>query len=188
MVTLFPPSLSTPEIIETFGNPLIVSYENEGVKGYRLLSSTSCKGAICLRTSDRIIAGVNDIQHAPSKNCGMCVITTPYCQYEFLKPLWLDILEAYLRFCGRSIVIASDRVDDGVYKYIKKYGKNWNFSQPTRNRNYDDERHLIGHDEDGNPIYEDYKEGYFDICFFWKNIGEFTYPDYGFVYAEDKKK
>ena|SRR3990167_5301538 len=189
MDTLSHPSLSTPEIINEFGKPLTLHYENTNIKDRRLLTAFLCSGTIYLSTLEgRIIAGVNNIQHAPSANCGMCVITAPYCQPEFLKPLWLNILEAYLRFCGRSIVIASDRVGETVYEYIKKSGEGWHFSQPTINRNYDETRHCIDYDEDGDPVYEDYPEGTFNICFFWKNIGEFTYPDYGFVYAEDKKE
>src|SRR3990167_1033425 len=103
------PSLSTPEIIKEFGKPLSIHYENVGIKSHRLLSSSTCKGQIYLQTSsERTIAGVNFIQHAPSSNCGMCILTTPYCQYVSLKKLWLNILETYLRFCGRSIVIVSD--------------------------------------------------------------------------------
>ena len=189
MDTLSHPSLSTPEIIKEFGKPLTLHYENTHIKEHRLLSSQTCLGTLYLTTNiGRTIAGVRDIQHAPSSNCGMSILSTPYFQYSSLKTLWLNILEAYLRFCGRSIIIASDRVGQTIYEYIKKYGTDWHFSQQTMNRNYDETRHCIDYDEYGQPIYEAYPKGTFDICFFWKNIGEITYPDYGFVYAEDKKE
>ena len=65
MDTLSHPSLSTPEIIKQFGNPLTLHYENTHIKERRLLSSQSCLGTLYLTTNGKTIAGVNNIKHAP---------------------------------------------------------------------------------------------------------------------------
>ena len=106
-----------------------------------------------------------------TNNCSILALNSPYVPSKLyasdeLKTLILDVVESFaFHVCNKSILVGSDRVslDDSslcpYFHFIKTYGKGWNFTTPTQNRNYpsSDRKNAI----------------------FWKNIGEFTYSNYG---------
>ena len=154
-------------------------YENVDIVKYRVYSSNMQKPHLVLEAERCAPSGEwysfqvgHLVKWEPgiTNNCGMVAITTPWCLADVLKAQWLDLIEAYARWCGRSILLFSDNVYAGsIFKYIRDYGKNYHFSPGTLNMNYSNRE----------------EKAHYHIGMMWKNIGEETYPNYGFKTPEE---
>lgn len=97
-----------------------------------------------------------------TRNCGARTITAPRVKlqdtsWNWVKKLYVEMLEAYCVYLNIGLIVGSDNTRGPHYELIKNHGTGWEFSKPTRNRNYPDEER--------------------DIGIYWKNVGDFA-PTY----------
>lgn len=104
------------------------------------------------------LASIASILDGPTSNCALQMWSGLSLSSEIVGKECLRIFEAYAKWCGRGVVMCTDRVAGYVHQNILGHGTNWIITPSIRNQNT-----------------------YTDIVLMYKDLNQENYSEYPFV-------